>query len=29
MEFDHFERVPPHLQQEIIDNHKRDLEEKE
>ena len=29
MEFDHFERVPPHLQQEIIDNHKRELEEKE
>ena len=29
MEFDHFEKVPPHLQQEIIDIHKRDLEEKE
>ena len=29
MEFDHFERVPAHLQQEIINAHKRDLEEKE
>lgn len=29
MEFDHFERVPPHLQQEIIDNHKKELEEKD
>lgn len=29
MEFDHFERVPAHLQQEIIDAHKRELEEKE
>ena len=29
MEFDHFEKVPPHLQQEIIDIHKKDLEEKE
>ena len=29
MEFDHFERVPPHLQQEIIDNHKREMVEKE
>jgi elongation factor G len=29
MEFDHFERVPAHLQQEIINAHKRELEEKE
>ena len=29
MEFDHFERVPSHLQQEIINAHKRELEEKE
>jgi elongation factor G len=29
MEFDHFERVPAHLQQEIIDAHKREIEEKE
>jgi elongation factor G len=29
MEFDHFERVPTHLQQEIINEHKRELEEKE
>ncbi|MHB8134231.1 MAG: elongation factor G [Anaerolineaceae bacterium] len=29
MEFDHFERVPAHLQQEIIEVHKRELEEKE
>ncbi|OJX46991.1 MAG: elongation factor G [Chloroflexi bacterium 44-23] len=29
MEFDHFERVPAHLQQEIIEEHKRQLEEKE
>ncbi len=29
MEFDHFERVPPHLQQEIINAHKREMEEKE
>lgn len=29
MEFDHFERVPSHLQQEIIDAHKREQEEKE
>ena len=29
MEFDHFERVPAHLQQEIIEAHKRELEEKE
>ncbi|MDO9085628.1 MAG: elongation factor G [Anaerolineaceae bacterium] len=29
MEFDHFERVPTHLQQEIINAHKRELEEKE
>ncbi|HSM25988.1 MAG TPA: elongation factor G [Anaerolineaceae bacterium] len=29
MDFDHFERVPAHLQQEIINAHKRELEEKE
>lgn len=29
MEFDHFERVPAHLQQEIINAHKRESEEKE
>jgi len=29
MEFDHFERVPAHLQQEIIEAHKKLLEEKE
>ncbi len=29
MEFDHFERVPAHLQQEIIEAHKREVEEKE
>ena len=29
MEFDHFERVPTHLQQEIINAHKLELEEKE
>lgn len=29
MEFDHFERVPAHLQQEIINAHKREMEEKE
>ncbi len=29
MEFDHFERVPAHLQQEIIEAHKKEMEEKE
>jgi len=29
MEFDHFEKVPAHLQQEIIEAHKKEIEEKE
>ncbi len=29
MEFDHFEKVPAHLQQEIIEAHKKEMEEKE
>jgi elongation factor G len=29
MEFDHFEKVPAHLQQEIIEAHKKEMEDKE